>query len=431
MGKSNHITADNLLDEFCKEYESEKEKFLLFDLANANENANTTVLKLLLEFGEQRFLNSLLERIGLPKRVGNAVISDQSKAIGPKETGFIDMYVMYDDVHVIFENKIYGAADTEKQIARYVATVEGVQGDDFSAWYAQPSVAKNIHVVYLTADGMKQPSEDSLPAVLREKIEYYPVSYQDDILPWLEEDVLPNLPYCEDGIMIAGVRQYIAFLKHFLTKDASQVVDAFVRGLDGGDVKKYVQLMNAFSEENHRDVPENVSKSLRRQLVECAESIFCDDVDGDWKLHFTPSFVILYKESWAAVDQRKYAIPSFYLVGTPTENFLKNGCFKRVMAAVDHLPAATKDNVTATSANLPQFSNHGKTAGFDLTDLVRGIHCSDVNDRQSRKEFYHQLIDACSAFIARMDQAALAIQDNGVLSQVQLLNALLHYSQEN
>ena len=49
MEKSNHITADNLLDEFCKEYESEKEKFLLFDLANANENANTKVLKLLLQ----------------------------------------------------------------------------------------------------------------------------------------------------------------------------------------------------------------------------------------------------------------------------------------------------------------------------------------------------------------------------------------------
>ena len=95
------------------------------------------------------------------------------------------------------------------------------------------------------------------------------------------------------------------------------------------------------------------------------------------------------------------------------------------MAAVDHLPAATKNNVTATSANLPQFSNHGKTAGFELTDLVSGIHCGDVNDRQSRKEFYRQLIGACSAFIARMDQAVLAIQDNGVLPQVQLLDALL------
>ncbi len=34
------ITPTNLVDQFIKEYESKNGKFLLFDLANANENAN-------------------------------------------------------------------------------------------------------------------------------------------------------------------------------------------------------------------------------------------------------------------------------------------------------------------------------------------------------------------------------------------------------
>lgn len=43
------IGQGNLISEFYKEYEAKNGKFLLFDLANANENANTKVLKCLLQ----------------------------------------------------------------------------------------------------------------------------------------------------------------------------------------------------------------------------------------------------------------------------------------------------------------------------------------------------------------------------------------------
>ena len=118
------ITKDNLVEEFYKEYVSKNGKFLLFDLANANENANTKVLKYLLQYNNCQFLNSFLNRvcIPLPKQNHNVRITDQVKAIGPKATGFIDLYIQYDDVHIIIENKVYGAGDTNKQLARYIAT---------------------------------------------------------------------------------------------------------------------------------------------------------------------------------------------------------------------------------------------------------------------------------------------------------------------
>lgn len=139
-----NVTADNLVVEFYKEYEAKKGKFLLFDLANANENANTKVLKYLLQYNNCQFLNSFLDRIGLREPKGSAYITDQKKAIGPKATGFIDLYIQYDDVHIIVENKIYGAGDTKQQLARYIATMNGVSDKDFKAWYNNPSVSKKL-----------------------------------------------------------------------------------------------------------------------------------------------------------------------------------------------------------------------------------------------------------------------------------------------
>ena len=82
-------STSNLVADFHKEYESKNGKFLLFDLANANENANTKVLKYLLEYNNFQFLESFLNRMGLPAPQGAVKIKDQEAAIGPKDTGFL------------------------------------------------------------------------------------------------------------------------------------------------------------------------------------------------------------------------------------------------------------------------------------------------------------------------------------------------------
>ena len=391
------ITPTNLVDQFYKEYESKNGKFLLFDLANANENANTKVLKYLLQYNNCQFLNSFLNRIGLPIPNGSFSITDQKKALGPKATGFIDLYIQYDDVHIIIENKIYGAGDTDKQLARYIATVNDVSDKNFYVWYANPSISKDTHVVYLTADGTKEPSSDSLPEGLKKHITYYTINYNDDILPWLEEDVMPNIPYAEDGLMIAGVRQYIAFLKHLLANESSKVVDAFVEWLKGNDVENYHSLLAAINPK--LIYPEDVvMKSLRKELGARAEAIFSGDVSGEWVLHFTPSFIILYKKSWAALDTRKYSIPSLYLYAGGTEYFLKKNCLNTLKLGVDHL--SPSENVKYPKFN---FGNHGKNVGFKLLENPDSIKCSDINTPAARKEFYKKIIEAVQPVVDVID----------------------------
>ena len=404
------ITKDNLLKEFYEEYKKKKNgKFLLFDLANANENANTKVLRHLLQYNSHQFLASFLERVGLPKHNGQVCIKDQEKAIGNKETGFIDLYLEYDNIYVIVENKIYGAGDTDKQLARYIATVNGVKKDNFDNWYNNnPSIGdQDIRVVYLTADGTKEPSENSLPSNLKERITYYAINYKDDILPWLEEDVLPQLPYGTDGMMIAGVLQYIAFLKQLLADESSAVVDTFIDGLQGTDAEKRKQLLSAI-EENNKNVPENVQKSLRKQLGARAEAIFSADVQGEWVLHFTPSFIILYKKSWAALDTRKYSIPSLYIYAGNTDAFLKNKYFNKFCLAVDHLSPAAKGKYQQRS-----FGNHDKNTAFPLLDDPSAIKCADINNKDARKGFYTKVINQIAPKVAAIDEVVAQLQNSG------------------
>ena len=427
MNNNLTITPTNLVDEFCKEYESKKGKFLLFDLANANENANTKVLKYLLQYNNCQFLNSFLNKIGLPKPNGSVSITDQKKAIGPKDTGFIDLYIQYDDVHVIIENKIYGAADTEKQLARYIATVNGVSNEDFESWYANPSVCKKTHVVYLTADGTKEPSADSLPEKLEKFITYYTVNYNDDILPWLEEEVMPNITYADDGMMIAGVRQYIAFLKQLLSNESSKVVEAFVQWLRGNDVDNYYSLLGAINPKIKYD-NDNIMKSLLKELGARAEAIFSGDVEGEWVLHFTPSFIILFKKSWAALDTRKYSIPSLYLYAGSTDFFLKNSCLNTLKLGVDHL---------SPSKNVKHpgfiFGNHGKSIGLKLLDNPGIIKCSDINSQAARKEFYNKIIDEVKTVVDVIDKSVVEeIQKSGSsVTPDEILEKIVHSMQVN
>jgi hypothetical protein len=409
--KAIQIYETNLVAEFCKEYEEKNNGFLLFELASANENANTKVLESLLKYNKQQFLNSFLERVGLPKKTGTglATIIDQKPAIGVKsgKQGFIDLFISYGAVNVVLENKLYGAGDTKKQLARYIATVNGVDNADFEKWLVKPVLNVDTHLVYLTADGTKEPSTDSLPDALKDKINYYPINYNDDILPWLEEDVLPNIPYAKDGMMIAGLQQYIAFLKYHLADESSQVVDAFAKGLVGTDKEKYHELLNVANGLSNLTKDEPDIKSLCRQLEVRAESIFSDDIGGDWVLHFTPSFLVLYKKAWTALDTRKYSIPSFYLCGNSTEKFLKTGCISNFSAQVAHLSA----NPQINNSNI-DYLNHGRTAVYSLGELVKGIKCVDVNDKQARKTYFNEIIEAVKDVVTKMDVVVDIVTSN-------------------
>lgn len=429
---------DNL-DELKKQYKQsyENKRFLLFDLANAHENAHTKVLLFLLK-RSQLFLESFIERLGLPAIKGNAIISDQTKAKGLKGNGYIDLYIKYTDAsevqkHIIIENKIYGAVDTKQQIARYYYTIlkeNNKNTKDFDEWYNacinEGNIQKddNIHVFYLTSDGTKEPNEgqdgnqQSLPSRLKENINFHPINYYDDILPWLEEDVLPNSPFEDRGIMIAGILQYIESLKQYIgSTNNSDIVREYVDNIkkDKNDVDLYKALLNdinsiAPKENSQKD--DYILKSLRKELKAKAEAIFVNDVkdiDGDWRLHFTPSFICLYKQSWANLDTRKYSIPSIYLCGDQTDKFLKDDN-PNWRIQIDHLGNNYKGFDEMSGLTL------GPVARIDISKYVK---CNKPNTqtKSTRMEYYKSIISDFDPLIKTIDkiieEVAAELKENG------------------
>lgn len=416
---------DTLITEYVEEYNKGNNDFLLFDLAHANENSHTKVLLSLLKYDNNCFLPSFIERLGLPKSIehkyNDIYISDQEVAISVKNTrkakGFIDLYLKYKAekckyAHVIIENKIYGAGDTQSQLARYIATIEGVSPKDFGKWYNDPKINSNIYVLYLTADGTKEPKEISLPEniknILRDK--YIPINYQDNILPWLEEDVLPNIPYYKDGIIIAGIRQYIAYLYSMRKEKISLLTDNYFKNLSGTDVEKYKKIQGDIGHIEKRmgtDNKDTILQSLKRELSVKAESIFINDVEGiegDWRIHFTPSFICLYKQSWADLDTRKYSIPSIYYCGDQTYKFLK-GKNPKWKFQIDHLDNNFKE--IEGNINIPGLSL-GYVSRLDISKKVERIE-PDLSNCDTRKDYYRKVIDIFSDLTKIIDDVVLGV----------------------
>lgn len=446
-----------LITDYIGDYNDQEHPFLLFDLAHVNENDHTRVLLSILKFNNYQFLPSFLQTIGAPQYNGvvKAPPTDQKQAIGDKGKGFIDLYFEYrsenSDEKFILENKIYGAADTKHQLARYIATVidPEMSNDDFlqkiwKKWannqdgkFGKNVAFEHIHVVYLTADGSKKPRLYSLPKYFGNRdnddsefdesnmrINYYPVNYADDIIPWLENDVLPNMPYSDNGIAIAGIRQYIASLKSmFSSRGNSTAVEDFVKKITFNDdldkYKKIIQAMDvikSLADKNSRATAKNKNKtnelktkleekgfdveampelqSLVRELRVCAMEIFANDgseLGGDWKLYFTPSFIFLYRQRWADLDTRKYSIPSIYFV-TSTLDFINNKETKWKLQ-VDHLNKDTNEEISPF-----KLGNHGKTASYELQNG------RNMPKQENRKEYYKSLVTELKEFVTVVDE---------------------------
>ena len=111
---------------------------------------------------------------------------------------------------IIIENKIYNAVDQDKQIERYIESVHN-NGIPY----------EHIFVIYLTKDGNKKISESSLTDKAKKKLgmndgdgRFISIDYRHDILPWLQENILPNCKIKEE-YLITAIQQYIDFLEGF------------------------------------------------------------------------------------------------------------------------------------------------------------------------------------------------------------------------
>ena len=426
MAKQNKISS---LDGLIKAYEGEQSQhpFLLVDLAGGNENFHTNVLSAVLKFKGFSFLEYFLEnviRIPIPFEtidVNSIRIQTQKKAIGLKgnKPGFIDLYIEFNDIHlgtqhrIVIENKINGAGDTEKQMLRYIASIKEnhfSKNGDFLVWASTlesnkstvKEECRNCHFVYLSLDGTG-PGEDSLPPYLYDDddpvINYYPINYQDDILTWLKDVVLQECPYFDDGITIAGLRQYIASLERLVQRNVpvSPTVQEYVEGIDAVDSTKYNRLLEEMVLLRKKDKQDYMD--LWRELKQETENIYsAGAVDPPWHLHFTPSFLLLYKSEWMTIGKRAYSIPFVHLCAT---NKISPKKASNKLLWVIHIEHYSMDRERPKTL---KYTNHGKTACIPLPE-TENVELGNRENAEDRRVYFKKIIKTASRQISAIKES--------------------------
>ena len=200
----------NFASEFSSIKEEEQKKLPfhlnLVDQLHINENAHSRILMHLLSYknvdGQYVYLASLVDLIKEKQTGEFSNIAIASPEI-TQEKERIDLWIRDENYAIIFENKIYNAADQEAQISRYIKkTKEGKRR------YKE----EDIYIVYLS----QYPKEPELQSWGEYKdsfrSRYVNLSFCYDILPWLKDKVLSNINHKELFLQTAII-QYIDYLE--------------------------------------------------------------------------------------------------------------------------------------------------------------------------------------------------------------------------
>ena len=195
--------------QYANLYNKEKENFPyrlnVINELHDDENAHSRILIRLLQYkdkGEYTWLKFFISRMGdVNIKISNPEIKTEHNTGDGRIDGLIWENCKY---AIIIENKIWNAPDQENQIDRYVKYVN----QHIKVKY------ENIYVIYLTLNGSKIISEYSLSDQTRKRLgnRFIPMSFQDDIIPWLEDDILSNCKV-KEKCLGSAVYQYIDYLK--------------------------------------------------------------------------------------------------------------------------------------------------------------------------------------------------------------------------
>lgn len=288
------------------------------------ENSHSNILLQLLQYKDSSrypFLESLFQRL-------NISISSYVNVTFRREKNRIDGLVYRkDDFAVIIENKINGATCGKDQLSRYYATILKDNGI-FNKTISEIKRKKRIWIVFLTFDG-GHPHENDLSELHKvglvtkcndEIIEsdyYIEANYRSDILPWLEDDVLPNIPR-KDEELYTGVYQYIKFFELSKTTKLVDSIQWFknnVTFVDQSDIVKTNQNLHEclklidinninFSKIDDGSELRNELRSTIYALIEEPMRVFLDvtkeyfQFSGKLHLNYHPTFYYINILYW-------------------------------------------------------------------------------------------------------------------------------------
>ena len=178
----------------------------IIDELHINENANSRILYKLLLYknieGKYEILESLIDYIKRNTHCSDFNKIQVKKPCITQEKQRIDLWVRDKDYAIIFENKIYNATDQDAQIARYIdKTIDCNYKEE------------NIFIIYLPPFSSKEPESKSWGRYKKHfEKRYINLSFRDNILSWLENNVLPQIN-SKDIYLHSAIRQYIDYLR--------------------------------------------------------------------------------------------------------------------------------------------------------------------------------------------------------------------------
>ena len=259
----------------------------LMEELRPNENAHSRILCKLLQCknpisGEYEILNSLLNYIQEKTKHNDFKRIKLINPIITQETARIDLWIRDKETRyaVIFENKVYYAQEQPEQIARYI---ERTMAEDFRK--------ENIFVVYLSPY-RENPNSQSW---IRQKDEvetnyeqefsdrFVNLSFSNDVIKWLKEDVLPNIRQ-KDTYLNSAVTQYIDYLEFYFqlkNNDLKMNIKKFIEDyfeLDKVDYapKRYELLQEKI--ENMKEIVQSM-ESLKTEYW----NKLLTELPGEWK----------------------------------------------------------------------------------------------------------------------------------------------------
>ena len=195
---------------FMKKYRYLEEKLPycinVIDEIGAIENAHSRILAKLFQQKTtyekyeifESFIRYIQEKYTVP------VTFQKIKVTNPEitqEIGRIDLWIRDEDYAIVIENKIHWAKDMDKQLVRYINTTKKRYEDE------------QIYVIYLSPTYDKKPDEQTWGDYIEKyKDRFLRLSFREDILTWLTENVLPNVRL-KDKFPSSALEQYIDHLK--------------------------------------------------------------------------------------------------------------------------------------------------------------------------------------------------------------------------
>ncbi len=178
-----------------------------------DENAHSRILLKFLMYksarGEYEIFQSLLDYIICNNKGKNTFKNIKiEKPVLTQEKARIDLWIRDEKYAIIFENKARNATDQESQLSRYI---EETKKDK------KYKNGDNIYVIYLPKN-YKEPEDNSWGNYKDEfKERYFNMSFQEHVLPWLKNDVIPNVRQ-KDVYLSSALLQYVDYLEYFIFK---------------------------------------------------------------------------------------------------------------------------------------------------------------------------------------------------------------------